>query len=142
MKKALLKKKFDLLPWNQPRKQSDVKHPDSPPSEERVSVLDNIDVPSAVLQTLAKGPKFVIAPKISREALQQAVQVEVAALAYALRWSAVQQPLTPTTSDSAIPPSLNKFCPFNSQRKEPPRDNIENPSATNGSTTVSNILRP
>ena len=102
-----------------------MKHPESPPLEERVSVLDIIDVPSAVLQTLAKGPKFVIAPKISREILQQAVQVEVAALAYALRWSAVQQPLTPTTSDSAIPPSLNKFCPIHSQRKEPPRDNIE-----------------
>ena len=73
MKKALLKKKFDQLLRNQPRTRSDAKHPDVPPSEERVSVLDNIEVPTAVPQALAKGPKFVIAPKISRETLQDSV---------------------------------------------------------------------
>ena len=86
-KKALLKKKLDQLQRTQPRTRSDAKHPDFPPSEERESVLDNIRVPTDALLALPKGSKLVIAPKISRETLLDFVQVEVAALAYALRYS-------------------------------------------------------
>ena len=141
-KKARLKKKFIRLQKNRLETLTDPRHSSPPPDghlsvknqpeyssplppDERVSVLDNIEVPTAALQALAKGPKFVITPKMSRETLQHSIQVEVAALAYALRWGAAQPPSAQVSNDHITIPNLNQLCPFHSKRKEPPRDNID-----------------
>ena len=75
---------------------------------DRVTIIGDIEVSPTALQALEKGPGFVIAPRISREQLQNTVQTEIAALAYAMRWHSVynspstQSNQTPITEASAL----------------------------------------
>ena len=106
------------------------------PSGELVSVLDNIEVSPTTIEILAKGPKYVVTPSWSREKLQHTVQVEIAALAYTLRWQAAMEPqggskqASGTTSDNTE--TLAKTCPFTAGRKEPPRGNLATEKAIQG----------
>ena len=84
-------------------------------------MLDNIEVSPPAILALAKGPKFTLSPKVSREDLQHRVQIETAALAYALRWNAVIGSSAPPSQTIDAFQDLKKSCPFNNQRKEPPR---------------------
>ena len=61
------------------------------PSAERVSVLDDIEVSPTAIGILPKGPKYVVSPSWSRQELQHTVQVEIAALAYSLRWQSAME---------------------------------------------------
>ena len=86
----------------------------------RVSILDDINVPQTAINALAKGPKFVLSSKFNREDLQHTVQVETAALAYAMRWHSTVNRTTHSNIDHTA--DINKACPFHNRRKEPPRD--------------------
>ena len=101
--------------------------------EERVSVLDGINLSKPTISILAKGPNFVATPdKISRDKLQHIVQVETAALAYHLRW---QSAMSSSTTKPAVTDDLNKACPFHHNRKEPPRTNMQTEKAIQGPRT-------
>ena len=86
-KKFSLKAKFNRLKQQQEQLERKCFSKQNP--SERVTVLDNIEVSPPAILALAKGPKFTLSPKVSREDLQHRVQIETAALAYALRWNAV-----------------------------------------------------
>ena len=55
---------------------------------DRVSIIGEIQVSEKAVQALAKGPKFGTTSNISKDRLLKTAQVEVAALAYTLRWKA------------------------------------------------------
>ena len=93
----------------------------------RVSILGNISVSQPALNTLSKGPKFTLSPRLSRDELQHSLQVETAALAYSIRWHYAHNQdrnsttTLPTSPDA--PHNLNRICPFRNKRSEPPRQN-------------------
>ena len=88
--------------------------------KQRVSVLADIDVSREAINTLAKGLNFALSKPIPRDELQHTVQVEIAALAYSMRWHAtMDNPSDTTKRFSAL--SLNQLCPFRNKRTEPPQ---------------------
>ena len=97
------------------------------PSAERVSVLDDIEVSPTAIGILAKGPKYVVSPSWSRQELQHTVQVEIAALAYSLRWQSAMEAQPglnlAASGTNTNNTTLSKTCPFTTGRKEPPRKN-------------------
>ena len=115
-KKFTLRRKFDQL---KPSSNNESKVQSTQQPSERVSIIDDIDVSPTAIEILAKGPKFAITPTVSKESLQHTVQLEVAALAYAMRWNTVMKNLVPNSTKH---PSVAKVCPFHSYRKEPPRE--------------------
>ena len=107
-------------------------HQKTQTSRERVSIIGDIDVPEAAVEAFAKGPNFAIEKKITKEELQRISQVEIAALAYALRWKAASAtettmikntPGTDTTEQTPV--SISRNCPFKLKRIAPPRTNMD-----------------
>ena len=112
---------------------------------EKITVLDNVQVPASARLALSKGPKFALTPHWTQQQLQHKIQVELAALAYTLRWhsamsnehssktpvSGVNSSTTTTSSnndnndnqDRNPLATLQRICPFHNSRKEPPRSN-------------------
>ena len=88
-------------------------------NSKRVSIMDDIEVSQTALNVLAKGPNFVVTPVITQEDLQHTLQIETAALAYAMRWRSACRDSTATMANFD---QLTKACPFPGKRKEPPRD--------------------
>ena len=70
-------------------------------SQHRPRSIASWSVSPTTLQALEKGPGFVIAPCISREQLQNTVQTEIAALAYAMRLYSVYN--APSTQKNQTP---------------------------------------
>lgn len=104
-------------------------------NNERVSIIGDIKVPKPALDALSKGPKFVLTSQINQEQLEHALQVEVAALAYHLRWQHTMNSITtntttgqqnsPTntthnTTHNPSPYTLAQIAPFHNNRLEPP----------------------
>ena len=88
-----------------------------------INLVENSAISQQVLKTLAKGPKFVITPRISRTNLQRIIEIEIAALVYAMRWHYTITNNTPLANNStkAIGPSnISKICPFHNRRQKPP----------------------
>ena len=99
-----------------------------PPNSDKITIIGNIDIPKPALTALAKGPNFTIAPRTTKASLQHQVQIETAALAYAIRWKHATSPTAQATATSANHPrtssankfdDINKTCPFHNYRKEP-----------------------
>ena len=86
-------------------------------SEKRVTIIGDINVPQPALRVLEKGPQFVLTTRLSKSRLEHILQVEVASLAYHMRWHHTMNPDNKTTT-----PTLNSLCPFRSTRTEPPRN--------------------
>ena len=61
-------------------------------AEDRVSILGNIPVSKTAIEALAKGPNFALTSRLSAQELQRTVQVEIAALAYNMRWHYTNEP--------------------------------------------------
>ena len=130
MKKKTLIAKFNRLKGLD---KCERKEKETPDHSKRVTILDGIQVAPDAMSVLAKGPKFTISPShISREKLQHTIQVETAALAYALRWHAAMSTSVKPTDSSSISTALSQLCPFHKNRKEPPRSNMETEKAIQG----------
>ena len=91
----------------------------------RISTLGDVQVSAPAVSLLAKGPKFAITPKITKDGLQERMQTEVAVLAYGLRWQAAIPHLCTGFGADVVFEPMKGDCPFNVKRREPPRDNIE-----------------
>ena len=158
MKKDALIRKFNLLRrtkrnHSQVRKVEPEEIGATQTNRERISIIGDIYVPEAAIDAFSRGPNFAIRPKFSHENLQRRTQVEVAALAYAMRWRAActsdQHRADPDategtntahrkTEDSTDeeleqgPTNLSKQCPFKPKRIAPPRTDIATESAIKG----------
>ena len=109
---------------------ADTNRPPNDNPSDKITIIGNIDIPKPALTALAKGPNFTIAPRTTKASLQHQVQIETAALAYAIRWKHATSPTAQATATSANHPrtssankfdDINKTCPFHNYRKEPPR---------------------
>ena len=99
------------------------------------NLIEDGTISQLALETLAKGPKFAIAPRISRTELQHTIQVEIAALAYAMRWHyTISENATSTNNIPTATGTINisKICPFHNRRKEPPRTHLDTERAIQG----------
>ena len=149
--KSTLQRKFDQLQARTSQQPSDLNHAttknqnnntstknanDDP--HDRVTVLNDIHISASALNALSKGPKFTLSPRLSRNELQHTVQIETAALAYAIRWHHVHN-----TPNNATQPaknvsstySINRLCPLCNKRTEPLRLNKDAKRAIQGLQT-------
>ena len=138
--KSSLIKKFNWLrkkPQHQPKERGYQK---TQSNGDRVSIIGNIDVAEEAIETLAKGPSFAISKQITKEELQKTVQVEVAALAYALRWKAAvaesaERREAHDVAETHTPTNISRECPFKPKRIAPPRTSMDAESAIRGFLT-------
>ena len=116
-RKRTLKAKFNRLQAPTTANNEDIT---LPAPTDRVTILDDIPVPDEALSLLSKGPRFSLSSTPSREQLQHTMQVEMAALAYSLRWRATHARSARPT-DTSLTATIFRHCPFHNDRKEPPR---------------------
>ena len=100
MKTSLIKK-FNWLRRTVGHRSKDSGYVELQTNRERVSIIGDIDIPEGIIDTFAKGPNFAISRKTTKDELQRTAQVEVAALAYALRWQAAMTSITHTAATTA-----------------------------------------
>ena len=96
--------------------------------KDKVSIIGDIHTSEDTLSILSKGPKFILSKHIPMDKLQHICQVELAALAYNMRWQTFMEgpaaKTTPAVQQNTVNPSnLQKVCPFRNRRTEPPRVN-------------------
>ena len=126
-------------------------------NRERVSIIGDINVPTVAIEAFSKGPNFAIRPRITNEDLRRRTQVEVAALAYAMRWKAActsdqriadlntggthrtnvttQEVATGDSADEDLqqdPINLGRKCPFKPKRVAPPQTSMATENAIRG----------
>ena len=130
-KKKTLKRKYEQLQKARQQNSTARQLQVTQQPKQRVSVLADIDVSREAINALAKGPNFALSKLIPREELQHTVQVEIAALAYSMRWHATMDNPSDTTKRlSAL--SLNQLCPFRNKQSEPPQKHKNTERAIQG----------
>ena len=107
---------------------------------DRVTIIGDIEVSPTALQALEKGPGFVIAPRISREQLQNTVQTEIAALAYAMRWHSVYN--SPSTQSNQTPITEASAPDSDSAGTSTAPKQTTTPTTSSGDTSSSNKTKP
>ncbi len=105
--------KFDHMREQQRRLTTTTPSMDEKPAE-RVSIIGDIELSQPAINALAKGPKFVLSPRLSRNDLQHTVLVETAALAYAMRWHHTMNTTTTATNSGHNPTPATTISPSSS----------------------------